>query len=105
MINPTPGLVVDILPAKDGSNFGNAKGWTVVGPTRHPYNVVVREPDHGTTCHVDIDRLIVAGSYGETPKVNTALVNHFPEAFGSGKTSALRDYCEATGRALHVERF
>ena len=56
---PTPGTTVNILPDRDGCTWANPTGWTVVGPTRHAYAVVVREPDHGTTVHVNIDRLEV----------------------------------------------
>lgn len=54
------GTVVDILPDKDGCNYAHNKGWTVVGPTRHAYAVVVREPDYGTTMHINTNRLAVA---------------------------------------------
>lgn len=56
--NFEPGTVVDVLPESDGTNFAQPHGWTVVGPTRHPYAVVLREPDHGTTVHVAVDRLV-----------------------------------------------
>lgn len=52
-----PGMIVNVLPEKDGSNFANPNCWTVVGPTRHAAVLVVAEPEHGTTCHVHVDRL------------------------------------------------
>jgi hypothetical protein len=56
-----PGTIVNILPetGRMAQNFVNMTGWTVVGPTRHPYSVVVREPDYGTTVHVNVKRLEV----------------------------------------------
>lgn len=51
------GTVVDILPDRDGCNFLNGHGWVVVGPTRHAYAVVVREPEYGTTMHINVSRL------------------------------------------------
>lgn len=53
-----PGTVVDILAERDGSNFSDPHGWTVVGPTRHDYAVVVRDPRYGTTVHINVARLV-----------------------------------------------
>ena len=49
------GTVVTI--AKYGERAGVV--WTIVGPTRHPYAVVVRESEHGTTVHVNISEITV----------------------------------------------
>lgn len=32
--------------------------WEFVGPTRHPYNAVIRETRYGTTVHMSRDRLL-----------------------------------------------
>lgn len=52
LVNPAlPGTVVTV---------GNYRClWTVVGPTRHSYAVVVQEHDHGTTMHANISDLSV----------------------------------------------
>ena len=49
---------VEVLPARDGSNYGDAAdGWVFVGPTRHPYNAVIRETRYNTTVHIERNRL------------------------------------------------
>jgi hypothetical protein len=53
-----PGQAVEVLPAKDGSNYaGAADGWAFVGPTRHSYNAVIRETRYNTTVHIERNRL------------------------------------------------
>lgn len=56
----TPGTVVNILPRPDGTNYTYHDGWTVVGPSRHSYLVVVREPEYGTTVEVERERVEAA---------------------------------------------
>ena len=54
-----PGQPVRVLPDNQGCNFvGAGTLWSFVGPTRHPYTAVIRESQHGTTVHVNRNRLV-----------------------------------------------
>lgn len=55
------GQTVDILPGPDGANYLDPEGWLVVGPTRHPYLMKVREPVYGTTVCINVNRLRAHG--------------------------------------------
>ncbi|MFN8034057.1 MAG: hypothetical protein U0Q47_12280 [Mycobacterium sp.] len=52
-----PDRVSDLWPAEAGSVVDD--GWTFVGPTRHPYEAVIRDDRFGTTVHMDRNRLQV----------------------------------------------
>lgn len=50
-----PERVSSIWPSKAGPVVDD--GWTFLGPTRHPYNAVIRDDRFGTTVHMDRQRL------------------------------------------------
>lgn len=54
-----PGQPVLALPERSGAAVAGADDARVfVGPTRHPDTAVIRETVHGTTVHMDRDRLV-----------------------------------------------
>ncbi|MEN3225330.1 MULTISPECIES: hypothetical protein [Mycolicibacterium] len=54
-----PGQSVRVLPDRSGATVAGAdEAWVFVGPTRHPYAAVIRETVHGTTVHMDRERLV-----------------------------------------------
>ena len=53
---PPAGTIVNVPKFKTDPGVT----WTVVGPTRHHYAVVVRESQYNTTVHVNINDIEVA---------------------------------------------
>lgn len=57
--NFEPGQPVLVLPDCSRAAVAGADDtWVFVGPTRHPDTAVIRETVHGTTVHMDRDRLV-----------------------------------------------
>lgn len=53
-----PGDPVSVAPDRLGSNVRDAEsGWVFAGPTRHPSTAVIRDSKHGSSVHVERERL------------------------------------------------